>query len=124
MTWGPELRREVVELFVESGQAGRRRHRLPAGCDRTMFSTWLAHGFTDGLGSAQRAMLEALTVERRVARCARKIGQGWQDNKETLALLERRGLVHSWKELQGRRWFRMAEITQDGWRVLLGARAK
>lgn len=119
MSWGPELHVELAELFLEAYQRTPRRKRIPVGCDQVRSRPNETRS-PDGLCSAQRELLEALLVERRVHRAGKRCGLGSGVERQAVEALERAGLVRVWHEPRGKQTRRMAEVTQAGWGVLLG----
>lgn len=121
MSWGPTLRAELAELFLEEWTKGRSR-KWPTRRDLEHLGLRVGQPPVErgGLCQAQLELLEALTVERRYQRALAR--RGLSDPKRKMLLtLERVGLVRAWRQpFRGRQeaWF--AEITQRGWRVLLG----
>ncbi len=126
--WGPNFHRELAELFLEEWSRGVRRTGLAIarrGSDHLRVDSRLhlaGTGFADGLGAAQRELLEGLLTEKRVAKNANRRGFNTRVVRNAIAKLETLGLVTSWRERFGKRELWCAKVTLRGWQVLLEKR--
>jgi hypothetical protein len=138
VSWGPELRAELAELFREAWEAGGRRRKL----------NWSALGMREGrlqgdifgLTRAELTLLETLTVEPQWSRAVKRHALATETGARIRDRLVGFGLIRAWRAPKprgagsdgcfavpgaSRQWRGVqlvwyAEITQRGWRVLLG----
>lgn len=138
MTWGPELRRELVELFREAYEAGGRARRLRWE-HLGMREGWPA-GDVFGLNKVELAILETLTVEQRYSQAVNRNAVSGSVGVNIRKRLVKFELIRAWqaplprgpnsdgcfsqpggsRAWQGTKLVWYAEITQRGWCVLLG----
>lgn len=112
MTWSPDLRHEIAELFDEAQhppRSRRRRVEVPISVKE----------LNGGLEPAMLDLLMALTVTARVNHAAKKVGLQTRSHRCASAGLFARGLVDLWKEPHHGQPAWHARVTQRGWRVLL-----
>ncbi len=116
------MRAELAELFLEAYRQGKRRTPRRIDLERMGMQNVGAIAALDlnGLCQSQLELLEALTVEQRCHRAAKKRGLMSRTWRVAIDCLERDGLVRQFMGSRGKQRVRCAEVTQAGWLVLLG----
>jgi len=123
VTWDACLQVEIIETFADAARQGHKRiaqrELRQGGFQSSRFGGPNLRGLNGGMSQAQLELLEALTVEPRVARAAKKRGLMSSVWKYALDALERDGLARRYQGWRGRQPVWCAEITRAGWKRLL-----